>query len=122
MKITTLTGTLTLLLAGCLTLTVLLPAIDSYVTETSPAVGSVAGISIGGVVEPTPVNTLYAELEKEKVTLDTKSKELEAQQKYISSSNKTNMLAIYAAIIVLFGLVVTNFYFDIRRNGQQKTA
>ena len=121
MKISTITGTLTLLLVGCMALVILLPAMHKYAIETTLPIGAVAGVSVGGVVEPTPINTLYGELEKQKAQLDNKSQEISARQEYMDRANKINMRTLYVAIVLLFGLVLTNFYFDLHRNKQQTT-
>lgn len=119
MKITTHTGTLTLLLVTAIALLPTLSALDRFNKEILPPAGTVAGIAIGGVIEPTPTNTLYAELQTEKAMLDNRTKELDAKERYLATAKQHKNYILELAIAILFCLVLTNFYFDVRRNRKQ---
>lgn len=119
MKITTHTGTLTLLLATAIAILPMFSALDQFNKEILPPAGSVAGIAIGGVIEPTPTNTLYAELQTEKSVLDNRTKELDAKERYLNTASQHKNYIIELAIGILFCLVLTNFYFDMRRNKKE---
>lgn len=115
MKITTHTGTLALLLATAIALLPTLSALDRFEKDIAPPTGQVAGIAIGGVIEPTPTNTLYAELEAQKAALDNRTKELDAKERYLRTANEHKTTILEISIAILFCLVLTNFYLDIRR-------
>lgn len=114
MRLSTLTGTYILSLFACIALAVALPAIERSTLPTSPA-GTVAGVAVGGTVEPTAENTLYQELQEEKRLLERRSQQLDAQQAYLQTRNNGRQLFLYILIAVLFCLVLTNFYLDKRR-------
>lgn len=121
MKITTSTGTLVLLLAVSIALIPTISALDKFNAEIVPPVGTVAGIAIGGVIEPTPTNTLYAELQNEKTVLDSRTKELDAKERYLNAANQHKTYILEFAVAILFCLVLINFYFDIRRTKKEVT-
>lgn len=114
MRITTLTGTYLLSLCSCIALAFVLPAIEQS-TVAAPPSGLVAGVAIGGAVQPTAENTLYDQLQRERAILEQRSRQLDAQQNYLSSRNKNQQLILYILIAILFCLVTTNFYLDKRR-------
>lgn len=114
MRITTLTGTYLLSFCACIALAFVLPAIERSIISTPPS-GLVAGVAIGGAVQPTAENTLYDQLQKERELLEQQSKQLDAQQNYLSSRNDNQRLILYILIFILFCLVITNFYLDKRR-------
>lgn len=113
-RFSTLTGTYILGLATCISLAIVLPAIERAVPYTTP-VGLVAGVAIGGAVEPTAENTLYQQLQEEKRLLEKRSQQLDAQQAYLSARTSTQQIFLYILIVILFCLVLTNFYLDTRR-------
>lgn len=113
--ITLRTSTLTLLLAGCISIAKIVPQIDSLIAEQSPPVGTVAGLSIGGTIEPTPTNTLYAELQTKRAELDKKEASLEAERRYLEESRDDKTAILYIVIAILGVLVIINFYYDIKR-------
>ncbi len=114
MRFSTLTGTYILGLAACLSLTLLLPAIEQTTPYTTPA-GTVAGVAIGGAVEPTAENTLYQQLQEERRLLEKRAQQLDAQQAYLSTRTTSRQILLYVICAVLFCLIVTNFYLDTRR-------
>lgn len=114
MRLSTLTGAYILGLATCIALTIILPAIESTVPPISPT-GTVAGVAVGGTVEPTAENTLYQELQEEKRLLERRSQQLDAQQAYLRTQNRSRQLFLYILIVLLFCLVLVNFYLDKRR-------
>jgi hypothetical protein len=111
MKITGITGVSVVVLAACIALQTILPAID-LLTRSEVLPGTVAGVAIGGTVETTPTNTLYTELQAQK-------QELDARQHTLESTAKKREAGLIAAIIVLSCMVVLNFYLDIKRNKKQ---
>lgn len=114
-KITILTGTLTLSLVACIALSQIQPALQAFTETYSVPTGTVAGIAVGGTIEPTPTNTLYAELQQQQIALDKKNAELEAERRYLEQSKTTKNTVLYVLIVLLGILVVVNFYFDIKR-------
>ncbi len=115
MKISFLTGTYTLLLCACACLMLVLPAIDTYTVEQTGPVGLVAGIAVGGTVDPTPENTLYQQLQEERQVLEKRAQQLDAQQRYQNQAETSRQWLLAIAITTLFGLILTNFYLDQRR-------
>jgi hypothetical protein len=122
MRIATITGTYLLLLVGAIALHQLLPALDRYAQDISLPVGTVAGVSIGGVIEPTPTNTLYEQLEKQKALLNKQEQDIAAKQDYLQNQIKYRTAWINISIVVLFLLTLLNFYLDHRRGRLQSSA
>lgn len=118
-KITVLTGSLTVLLVAVIAYARIQPVLEDVITAYAPPVGTVAGVSVGGIVEPTPTNTLYAQLETQEAELHQKRLALEAEQRYLEQNNRTKDTFLYLIIGLLTLLVLVNFYFDIKRSRQQ---
>lgn len=114
-KITILTGTLMLSLVACIAFSQIQPALQAFTETYSVPIGMVAGTTVGGIVEPTPTNTLYAELQLQRIALDKKNAELEAERTYLEKTKNTKSLTLYILIVVLGILVLINFYFDFKR-------
>lgn len=115
LKVTILTGTFTLLFIACIALSQIQPALQAFIDIYSVPTGTVAGVAIGGVIEPTPTNTLYAELQTQQIILDKKNAELEAERRYLEQSKKNKNTLLYILIGILGALVLINFYFDMKR-------
>lgn len=115
-KITILTGSLTLLLVACVALAKIQPALEDIIAINTPPMGTVAGVSVGGIIEPTPTNTLYAELQTQEKELAQKRQALDAEQRYLERNTGTHNLVLYIIIGLLALLVLINFYFDIKRS------
>lgn len=116
MRISTPTGTCILLFTAALTIATLSPALRAYQADLVPAVGTVAGVSVGGIIEPTPTNTLYEDLQKEKQLLDAKRKDLDAEQAYMRKQKSSQSMWLYGTIVLLFLLILINFYLDRKRS------
>lgn len=122
MRITTLTGSLTLLLVSAVALTGILPAVDKFQKEITLPVGTIAGVSLGGTVEATPTNTLYAELQKREGAISKKEQDLKAQEAYLNKNfdpTPGTIKFLYLLVVALFVLVVVNFLFDIKRHHKE---
>lgn len=117
--ITVLTGSLTLLLVAAVALARIQPALEDVVAAHTLPIGTVAGVSVGGVIEPTPTNTLYAQLQTQEEELRQKRLALEAEQRYLAQNSQTKNTFLYFIIGLLTLLVLVNFYFDIKRSRQQ---
>lgn len=118
-KITVLTGSLTLLLVATVAFSRIQPVLESVVAAYTLPIGTVAGVSVGGIIEPTPTNTLYAQLQTQEEELRQKRLALEAEQRYLEQNSQTKNTFLYFIIGLLILLVLVNFYFDIKRSRRQ---
>lgn len=114
-NITILTGSLTVLFVACIAYAKIQPALREFTESYTVPTPAVAGIAVGGTIEPTPTNTLYAELQTQQAALDKKNAELEAERKYLEQNKNTENTLLYTLILILGALVLINFYYDIKR-------
>lgn len=88
-------------------------------------VGSNIGVSVS--VSENPFNTLAQQLERKEIELQEKEKTLEQkeaqlQNKDFSQQGKIILSIIAGLIIVLFILILLNFYFDYKRRKYKSRA
>lgn len=84
-------------------------------------IGRAVGLSLS--VSENPYNTLALELQKKEERINAREKDLEKIQEDLKTSYRyTNwlILVLGASVVLLFFLVLLNFYFDYRRRKREE--
>lgn len=85
--------------------------------------GKAVGLSVG--VAENPYNKVAAQLKEKEAALDQRENELEEREQALSTPvgpQKNLLYIVFFGIIILFILLVFNFYFDYKRNKMIKNG
>ncbi len=108
---------LTIIIYGLLTVWGANPAKLSYFLGSRLSYGQ--GVGISASVKPNPYNTLALQLKHKEQRLNQREQELKQKEQEINNQvfgQKIIIFSLVMAVILLFILVLTNFYLDYRRN------
>ena len=82
--------------------------------ETHQYLANVVGMSAS--VEPTELNSLAAELSKQKLALDAREREIEVNLAKSQSANQTSTYVLAGILFVLLVLIILNYTLDYLRS------